>query len=325
VSDASGYDAATSRTGSGRSTRVTTHAARKSPGKKAADAPVKLTHPDRVVFDAGYTKQDVADYYRAVMPHLLDGIANRPLSIIRCPDGTSGACFFQKHTLPGLKRVREVTLKEESGSSAAYLYVDAPDQVDELVQFNAIEFHPWATTLKNTDVTDYLVFDLDPGPDVVWSAVKKAAQALRETFDDLDLQSFVRTSGGKGLHVVVPLRPAVPWARAKDFAHGIASRLSTERPNEFIDTASKTKRGGVIFIDYLRNARGATSVASYSLRSRAGAPVACPLRWDELKALKSASAFTLANVPARIKRLRSDPWAEFATRRQALPKTKAMR
>ena len=299
--------------------------AKKIPIKKevaptAAVSPVTLTHPERIVFDAGYTKQDVADYYRAVMPGLLPAIAERPLSIIRCPDGTDGGCFFQKHTLPGLKRVGTVTLKEESGSSGVYLYVRDAEQVIELVQFNAIEFHPWAATIKNTDVTDYLVFDLDPGPDVDWTTVKRAAQFLREQCEAVNLQSFVRTSGGKGLHVVVPLRPAAPWAAAKVFAHDIASRLTRDRPDEFIDTASKAKRAGVIFIDYLRNSRGATSVASYSLRSRAGAPVACPIGWNELKALKSASALTLANVPARIKRQRIDPWAEFATLRQSLPK-----
>ncbi len=303
---------------------MTPVAARKSSVKKSARKrllpAVTLTHPERVVFDAGYTKQDVADYYRAVMPALLDGIRDRPLSIVRCPDGANGGCFFQKHTLPGLKCVGNITLKEENGSSDAYLFVRDAEEVIELVQFNAIEFHPWATTIKNTDVTDYLVFDLDPGRDIEWTKVKRAAQRSREEFEGLGLRSFVRTSGGKGLHVVIPLRPAVRWTAAKAFAHDIATRLTSERPDEFIDTASKAKRAGVIFIDYLRNSRGATSVASYSLRSRAGAPVACPLRWEELRTLNSASAFTLANVPARLKRQRGDPWAEFGTLRQSLPK-----
>lgn len=292
----------------------------KRPASKSALGPVTISHPERMVFSEGFTKQDVADYYRAVMPQLLPGIAERPLSIIRCPDGTAGGCFFQKHTLPGLKRVGSVTLKEESGTSGVYLYVQNAEQVIELVQFNAIEFHPWAATIKNTDVTDYLVFDLDPGPDIAWNTVKRAAQVLREKMEALDLQSFVRTSGGKGLHVVVPLRPATAWAAAKAFAHDIASQLTAERPDEFIDTASKAKRDGVIFIDYLRNSRGATSVASYSLRSRPGAPVALPLRWEDLKTLKSASAFTIANTPARIKRQGGEAWPGFATCRQSLPK-----
>jgi bifunctional non-homologous end joining protein LigD len=290
----------------------------KKSSKESTDV-VTLTHPDRVVFPEGYTKQDVANYYTAVMPQLLDAIRGRPLSIIRCPGGTSKGCFFQKHTMSGLKRVRSAVLKEESGSEGTYLYVENAAQVLELVQFNAIEFHPWASTIKKTDVTDYLVFDLDPGPDVVWKAVVGAAEFLRDRLRDLKLESFVRTSGGKGLHVVVPLNPAVAWADAKDFAHGFAASMAEQRPDEFIATASKAKRGGVIFIDYLRNSRGATSVASYSLRSRAGAPVALPLSWTELRKTKSASAFTLRNVPARIKRKTRDPWQASKGIRQSLP------
>ena len=187
-------------------------AAKKSAKKPTPADVVKLTHPERVVFPEGYTKQDVADYYAAVMPRLLEAIRGRPLSIIRCPDGTAKGCFFQKHTMAGLKRVRSVMLKEESGGRGTYLYVENATQVMELVQFNAIEFHPWASTIENTDVTDYIVFDLDPGPDVAWKSVVAAAELLRDRLRDVKLESFVRTSGGKGLHVVVPLRPAVAWA-----------------------------------------------------------------------------------------------------------------
>jgi bifunctional non-homologous end joining protein LigD len=281
---------------------------------------VRITHPERTVFSVGYTKQDVVDYYRAVMTPLLDGIRDRPLSIIRCPDGVESGCFFQKHTLPGLKRVRTVYLHEESGGAGTYLYVRTPEEVIELVQFNAIEFHPWASTIKNTDVTDYLVFDLDPGTDVVWKTVVAGAELLLKRLGALDLDSFVRTSGGKGLHVVVPLKPAVAWEKAKDFARRFSDAVVEDHPDGFIATASKAKRGGLIFIDYLRNSRGATSVASYSLRSRAGAPAAMPLRWDELRKLKTAADFTLRNVPARLKRQREDPWQGFAAQRQSLPK-----
>jgi bifunctional non-homologous end joining protein LigD len=280
---------------------------------------VRITHPERVVFAEGYTKQDVVDYYRAVMTPLLDGIRDRPLSIIRCPDGVAAGCFFQKHTLAGLKRVHTVELHEESGGDGTYLYVRSPEEVIELVQFNAIEFHPWASTVKNTEVTDYLVFDLDPGTDVAWKAVIAGAELLRKRLGALDLDSFVRTSGGKGLHVVVPLKP-VAWDKAKDFARKLSDSIVAAQPDAYIATASKAKRGGVTFIDYLRNSRGATSVASYSLRSRAGAPVAVPLRWEELRKLKSAADLTLRNVPARLKRQRRDPWQGFAGLRQSLPK-----
>lgn len=269
----------------------------------------------------GYTKQQVADYYQSVMPGLLASIRNRPLSIIRCPDGTAGGCFFQKHTMPGLKRVHSVVLTEESGGEGTYLYVDSPEQVIELVQFNAIEFHPWASTVQKSERTDYVVFDLDPGPDVVWKSVVSAAEFLRNRLGQMNLESFVRTSGGKGLHVVVPLRPAIAWSASKAFAHRFAQDVVDVAPDRFIATASKAKRGGVIFIDYLRNSRGATSVASYSLRARAGAPVAMPLRWDELRKVKSATEFTLKNVPNRIRRQRQDPWSGFSELRQSLPKT----
>ena len=288
--------------------------------RRTGRAEVRITHPERVVFAEGYTKQDVADYYSAVMTPLLEGIRDRPLSIIRCPDGTAAGCFFQKHTLSGLKRVHTIDLREESGGVGTYLYVRTPEEVLELVQFNAIEFHPWASTIKNTELTDYLVFDLDPGPGVAWKDVVAGAELLRKRLGDFGLDAFARTSGGKGLHVVVPLKPAVAWDKAKDFARRFSEQMVTAQPDAFIATASKAKRGGVIFIDYLRNSRGATSVASYSLRSRAGAPVAMPLRWEQVRKLKSAADFTLANVPALLKRARRDPWPDFATLRQSLPK-----
>jgi len=291
-------------------------------GQRSAPAPlfgsVKLTHAERKVFPDGRSKGDVAGYYAAVMPHLLAAIANRPLSIVRCPDGISAPCFFQKHTTAGLRLVHNVRLHEESGGSAIYLYAGSADEVFELVQFNALEFHPWAAHVEDTDHTDYLVFDLDPGPGVTWSRVVAAAELVRERCSAEGLASFLRTSGGKGLHVVVPLRPAVPWAVAKEFAQAFALSIAESKPQEFIATASKQRRQGKIFIDYLRNARGATSIASYSLRARPGAPVATPLRWDELAHLKNASAFTLRSVPARLRSLHADPWQGFDSVEQTL-------
>lgn len=279
---------------------------------------VKLTHAERKVYPDGRSKGDVAHYYAAVMPQLLAAIANRPLSLVRCPDGTSAPCFFQKHMTAGLRLVRSARLHEESGGSANYLFVDNADEVFELVQFNTLEFHPWATHVEDTDHTDYLVFDLDPGPGVTWSRVIAAAELVHERCSAEGLTSFLRTSGGKGLHVVVPLRPAVPWIIAKDFAQAFAYSIAESRPKEFIAMASKERRQGKIFIDYLRNTRGATSIASYSLRARPGAPVATPLRWDELAHLKSATAFTLRNVPARLRSLHADPWEGFDSVEQNL-------
>jgi bifunctional non-homologous end joining protein LigD len=280
---------------------------------------VTLTHPERVVFPAdGITKLDVAEYYRLVMPRLLAGIEGRPLSVIRCPVGISGECFFQKHLKPGLKHVGSVRLKEESGSIGVYVYVDDADGAFELVQFNALEFHPWSATATDPGRAQYLVFDLDPAPDVAWRRVAAAAIDVRDLLAKAGLKSFVRTTGGKGLHVVVPLRPAARWDKAKKFAHALADSFAAVRPDEFLAVASKQRRDGRIFIDYLRNTRGATSVASYSLRARPGAPVAVPLRWAELKTLESGDAFNIGNVPARLKRMRGDPWSGYDSLRQNL-------
>lgn len=279
---------------------------------------VKLTHADRKVYPDGRSKGDVARYYAAVMPHLLAAIANRPLSVVRCPDGISAPCFFQKHMSAGLRLVHGVRLHEESGGSSNYLHVGSADEMFELVQFNALEFHPWAAHVDDTEHTDYLVFDLDPGPGVSWSRVAAAAQLVHERCSAEGLTAFLRTSGGKGLHVVVPLRPAVPWRIAKEFTQALAQSIAESKPREFIATASKQRRQGKIFIDYLRNTRGATSIASYSLRARPGAPVATPLRWDELAQLKSATGFTLRNVPARLRALESDPWQGFDDVEQTL-------
>jgi bifunctional non-homologous end joining protein LigD len=289
-------------------------AAKAEAGRKAATAaavasPVVITHPDRVVFpDDGITKQQVVDYYRAVMPWLLPAIADRPTSTIRCPGGIGSPCFFQKHVMAGLEHVGSARLKEETGAQAVYLYPRDEAGVIELVQFGAVELHPWGSHIGSPDIADRVVFDLDPGEEVEWRRVIAAARMVRGFLDELGLESFVRTTGGKGLHVVVPLNPGADWATVKGFARGFAETLAQLHPLEFVATASKRFRRGKIYVDYLRNGRGATAVASYSLRSRPGAPVAVPLRWDELGKLKSGNAFDLASVPKRLARLRKDPW-----------------
>jgi bifunctional non-homologous end joining protein LigD len=296
-----------------------THAlSRRSTSVPASFGGVRLTHAERMVFPDGKRKSDVAHYYAAVMPQLLAAIAERPLSIVRCPDGINATCFFQKHLTPGFHRVQSVQLREVHGGSANYISVGGADEVFELVQFNALEFHPWATRVGDTEHTDYLIFDLDPGPGVNWPRVTAAAQLLRERCAAEGLTSFVRTSGGKGLHVVVPLRPAAPWNVAKAFAEAFAQSIVESNPREFIATASTRRRADRIYIDWLRNVRGATSIASYSLRARPGAPVATPLRWDELWQLKGADAFTMRNVPMRLHHLHTDPWQEFASVRQTI-------
>lgn len=289
---------------------LTSSSARKAAAKPPADrAPPKLSSPGKILFPGdGYTKQDVWDYYSAVIDHLLPEVIDRPLSIIRCPAGTGKPCFFQKHHTAGLELVDSVKLKEDSGINAHYLVVRDAASLLELVQFNALEFHPWGSHAEEPDRADRVVFDLDPGPDVPFAEVKKAATDIRKLLAQLELESFLRVSGGKGLHVVVPLNPGCDWDLTKRFAKGFAEALAQSEPQRFLATATKSLRNKRIFVDYLRNGRGATAVASYSLRGRPGAPVAMPLAWSELAKLKRADAFTITDVPPKLKRRRRDPW-----------------
>src|SRR5690606_38339891 len=181
-----------------------------------------------------------------------------------------------------------------------------------------LEFHPWGSHADAPDSADRVVFDLDPAPDVPFSEVKRAALDVRRRLQELELESFLRVTGGKGLHVVVPLEPGCDWDLTKRFAHGFADAMARSEPDRFLATATKSLRKGRIFVDYLRNGRGATAVASYSLRARPGAPVAMPIRWNELSALKRADAFTLKDVPGRLRRRRRNPWAEMEGLRQNL-------
>ncbi|HET9819792.1 MAG TPA: non-homologous end-joining DNA ligase [Rhodanobacteraceae bacterium] len=280
---------------------------------------IRITHPDRVIYpDNGVTKQDVADYYAAVMDSFLPGVIDRPVSVLRCPSGTSQACFFQKHEIAGLGHVGEVTLEEESGSRAIYLYPKNATSVIELVQFGVLEFHPWGATIAQPDLADRIVFDLDPGDDVAWSRVVAAARLVRKLLDRIGLESFVRTTGGKGLHVVLPLDPPSPWEQVKSFTQGFAKSIAGMHPMEFVATSAKRIRRGRIFIDYLRNSRGSTSIANYSLRARKGAPVATPLRWPELGKLASGADYDIHSIRRRLAKLRKDPWSGFTTIRQDL-------
>ncbi|WP_028914981.1 non-homologous end-joining DNA ligase [Pseudoxanthomonas sp. J31] len=325
-STAAGKVAATPARASAKARTGTATGAKASPAsarrRKAAtqtrDWP-KLSSPAKVLFpDIRATKQDVWDYYTAVMDHLLPEIAGRPLSVIRCPSGTGKPCFFQKHLTAGLERVASVKLKEESGTNAHYLVVEDAAALMELVQFNALEFHPWGAHADSPDSADRVVFDLDPGPDVPFSEVKKAAVDIRRQLEALELESFLRVTGGKGLHVVVPLAPGCDWELTKRFAHGFADALARSEPDRFVATATKRFRNRRIFVDYLRNGRGATAVASYSLRARPGAPVAMPIGWNELARLPRADLYTIKDVPEKLRRRRKDPWAGMDAIRQNL-------
>jgi len=292
-----------------------------TPGSRNRAKDVVLTSPSRVVYpDAGIRKEDVYAYYRAMLPWLLPEIAGRPLSVVRCPQGTERPCFFQKHLPTGMKHVGSVAIEEDDGASADYIVVRDAAALLELVQFNALEFHPWGAMAEAPDMADRIVFDLDPDAGVAWAKVVAAARWVRDRLRELGLESFVRTSGGKGLHVVVPLRPACPWPQVKTFARAFAESMAASDPLAYVATASKRLRKGRIFVDYLRNGRGATSVASFSLRARAGAPVAMPLRWEELARTRRGDAHDIVSAPRRMARMKHHPWGDIGRIRQNLDK-----
>ena len=298
--------------------------ATKTPAKakapdRAADG-VNISHPERVVFaKARLTKGDVADYYRQMARWILPEVARRPLSLLRCPDGVDKQCFFQKHHGTGLGDAVEAIPLEQKSGREDYLYIEDTEGLLQLVQMNTLELHPWGASVDDPEHPDRLVFDLDPGEGVTWAAIKAAARDVRDRLQEIGLESFVRLSGGKGVHVVVPLTPKADWAQAKDFCESFAQAMAEHAPDRYVATMSKAKRTGVIFIDWLRNARGATSVCSWSLRARPSAGVAVPLRWEELGRVTAADAFALPKALQRAQKLKKDPWEGIDQVKQVLP------
>ncbi|MBY2965328.1 DNA polymerase domain-containing protein [Rhizobium leguminosarum] len=274
---------------------------------------VSLTHPDRLYWpDEGVTKQALADYYAAVWPFMAPYVVNRPLALLRLPDGIKGhQRFFQKHAWKGMNpHIEEIADPQDAGGEKLLRIGDFNGLV-ALVQSAVLEIHPWGATADNWERPDMVTMDLDPGEDVTWSAVIAAALELKARLEARGLAAFVKTSGGKGLHVVTPLAPKAGWAEVKDFAHSLAESVSADAPDKYLATATKAKRGGHIYIDYLRNGRGNTAVAAYSTRARSGAPVSMPLDWSELNEVSGPAAFTLANVPQRLETRPKDPWGNF--------------
>ncbi|HYE00331.1 MAG TPA: DNA ligase D, partial [Alphaproteobacteria bacterium] len=290
------------------------------PDGAVAVAGARLTSPDKVLWpEAGLTKRGLAEYYEAVAGLMLPHIAGRALSVIRCPAGRTKACFFQRHAASGLPAgVRGVPLAGENGAVKPHLVVEDVIGLVGLVQIGVLEVHPWGSRAEDAEHPDRMVFDLDPAPDVPWERVREAALMVRDRLDGLGLRSFCKTTGGKGLHVVVPLRPERPWPDLHAFAKAFAARLEAEAPDRFLDTAAKGERGGRIYLDWLRNERGASAVAPYSTRAKPGAPVATPLAWDEVPALE-AGRFDVARVLERVRAKGfQDPWVGFDAVDQAL-------
>jgi bifunctional non-homologous end joining protein LigD len=292
---------------------------RSASAKNDTVAGVHLTHPDRVYWDdAGVTKRDLAEYYVRVWKWMRPHVAGRPMSLLRCPEGASGQCFFQKHARAGIP-VEHLHLVPEKGDEI--ISVDDLSGIVALVQGGVLEIHTRGTTIDDRERADRLVFDLDPGPGTSWDDVVEAARDVRARLSKLKLKSFLKTSGGKGLHVILPIKPT-PWNEAKAFAQKIAASMAADKPERYIATATKSGRSKRIFIDYLRNSREATAVAPYSTRARPGAPVSVPIEWSELGSLKSANQYTVLNLMQRLSRQRKDPWTGIGRVRQSLSKLK---
>ena len=289
---------------------------------RAADttavAGVRLTHPDKVLYaEQGITKQDLADYYLAVAERMLPHVAGRPLTLVRCPAGSEKKCFYQRHAGSGVpEELGEVKI---AGFAEPYLYIKDTPGLIALVQMGVLEIHPWGARIDRPDRPDRIIFDLDPGDGLDFAAVVAAALEVRARLEAQRLAAFAKTTGGKGMHVVVPIARRHTWQAVKAFAKATAEAMAADAPERYLTRIAKAERKGRIFIDYLRNDPTSTAVAPYSTRARAGAPVAMPLAWDEVTPKLDPTEFTIASVSRRIARAR-DPWAEIDKHALSLPR-----
>ena len=280
---------------------------------------IRITHPDRVVFPGqGVTKRDLVEYYVAIKDLILPHIADRPLSLVRCPQGREKECFFQKHASPGWpEELRKVRIKEKSGSDE-YMYVENISGVIAAVQMGVLELHIWGSHVDAVEKPDRLVFDLDPDEGLSFARVKEAALDLKKRLAHFDLESFPMVTGGKGIHVVVPLTPKHSWDEHRAFAEAMARLMEEQDSERYVANMSKKKRAGRIFVDYLRNQRGSTAICPYSTRARKGAFIAAPLAWRSLGKLKDAHPFSVKDA---VKLARAgDPWKGYRALKQSLPK-----
>ena len=282
---------------------------------------IRISNPDRVMYDAPrLTKLDVAVYYDTIASAMMPHVEGRPLTLVRCGRGVPGDCIYMKHSklwaFPALKRVK-IPEKTKIGD---YLVIESPEGIIGLAQMDILEIHTWNTTVPRVERPDRIVLDLDPGPDVAWPAVVAAAKLVRKVLATLDLDSWVKTTGGRGLHVVIPLVPRDDWSVCLDFARAAAGALVRYDSTRFTTNFSKRGRERQILIDYMRNNRTNTSIAAFSTRARRGAPVSIPVSWTELSTRLNPASFTVPTVPKRIAAQRKDPWADYFRAKQRLPK-----
>ncbi len=289
----------------------------------ANEGGVRFTHPDRIYWpDAGVTKQDLADYYTSVWDLMAPHVVSVPLSLLRCPDGTKSECFFQKHASAGLN---DALLRSVIDTKRRQVIaVENLDGLLSLVQAGVLEVHVRGSTIDRLDLCNRIVFDIDPGPDIGWADIVRAAREVRERLEAIDLESFVKLSGGKGVHVVLPVAP-VDWETVKTFVQAFAQAMAADDPERYVAKMTKSLRKGKIFVDYFRNSLEQTSVAAYSTRARDGAPVSAPVTWEELGRVKSANQYTLLNFGKRMSSQKRDPWADIGRVKQKLPNLASLR
>ena len=283
-------------------------------------AGVRLTSPEKVLFpDQGITKRRLADYYVAVARAILSHVRHRPVSLLRCPEGEEKACFFQRHPGAGLPpAIRSLDITEKDGEPGRYLVVDGLDGILAAVQMGTLELHIWGCRADDVERPDRMVFDLDPDTALPFAEVRDAAFALKAILDGLGLESCPLLTGGKGIHLVLPLRRTQEWPVVKAFSHAVADALVRSAPDRFTTNMRKDVRGGKIFVDYLRNERGSTAILPWSTRAHDQAPVAMPLSWAELAEATRSDAWTIDTAPAR---LAVNPWPGYSAIRQSITRT----
>jgi len=288
-------------------------------GARATVEDVEISHPDRILYpDLKLTKIEVARYYESINEWIVPHVAGRPLTLVRCPEGVSGECFFMKHSkVWAPKALRRVRIKERT-KLGEYLIADDISGIVSLAQMDVLEIHTWNSIFEDVERPNRLVFDLDPGDEVDWPAVARGARMIRDALAALKLESFVKTTGGRGLHIVVPLTPHADWKQCLDFSRALSERFEQAQPKLYTTAFAKAGRSRKILIDYLRNNRTNTSIAAYSTRAREGAPVSVPLTWEELRGSLDPRSFTVLTVPKRLARLKTDPWAGYWKCRQRI-------
>ncbi|SIO57999.1 ATP-dependent DNA ligase LigD phosphoesterase module /ATP-dependent DNA ligase LigD polymerase module [Bradyrhizobium erythrophlei] len=286
-----------------------------------ATSSVVITSRERVIYpESSITKGQLADYYAAVAGIMLPWLGSRPISLVRCPQGRAKKCFFQKHDAGSFgDEVHHLSIIEKGGHEEPYLYVDDADGLMTCVQMGTIEFHGWGARIEDIEKADRLVFDLDPDEELDFEAVRTAALQFRDILKSIGLETFAMVTGGKGVHVIAPLTPKAEWPEVKNFAYHLAQTVAHNDPGHFTTALPKAQRKGRIFVDYLRNQRGATAIAPYSARARVGAPVAAPISWTEMKAIEAPSHFHVGDAPELIRRATSKALMGWGRAEQVLP------